>query len=272
MKFARVFPTRTSMSPTDPDAYFGEPDLFTPIYDKVLVSITFTWDKEKGIALAKKWKRHGDVSIGGVAIDGESLAPFRPGEFLRYGITITSRGCPNYCDFCMVRHGRIIEYSFIPEGNIVQDNNLLACSNHHLGFVWEMLKGQKAIELKGGLESSRITPKIAETLRGLRIKSLWLACDVHGAIKPLQKAVELLTKAGFTRNHLFCYVLCGKNMAEEEDRLKTVFNMGCMPFAQLYRNEKDDIKYSKEWKNFARDWSRPAQTKWIMKNNIHFPR
>jgi hypothetical protein len=47
MKIARVFPTRTSMTPTDPDAYVGLPDLFTPQYDEVHISVAFTWDIPK---------------------------------------------------------------------------------------------------------------------------------------------------------------------------------------------------------------------------------
>ena len=268
MKVARVFPTKTSMSPNDKDAYFAEPDLFTPVYDEVHVSVTFTWDIQYAKKLATAWKEYGRVKIGGMAIDGESDKPFRAGIYLKHGVTITSRGCPNHCDFCMVRKGELIEFDDFHEGNIVQDNNLLACSDRHLDLVWQMLKKQKGIELKGGLESSRITPKIAEALRGLRIKSLWLACDYSGAEKPLQKAADILQRAGFTRNHLFCYVLCGQNMSEEEKRLRMVFKTGCVPFAQLYRNQKDSIKYSKEWKQFARAWSRPAIIKAKMKEIV----
>jgi hypothetical protein len=252
------------MSPNDADAYFDEPDLFTPIYDEVYISVTFTWDKERAKKLMYAWRNHGKVSVGGVAISGESNKSFRAGMYLKKGITITSRGCPNNCSFCMVRKGGLTEFDDFPEGNIVQDNNLLACSDRHLGLVWSMLKKQKGIELKGGLESSRITPKIADILSGLRIKSLWLACDSANAIKPLRKAVEVLKCAGFTHNHLFCYVLCGRDMAEEENRLRSIYEIGCLPFAQLYRNKEDDIKYSREWKQFQRTWSRPAAFKTLM--------
>lgn len=265
MKIARVFPTKTSMSPTDTDAYFDEPDLFTPIYDEVHISVTFSWDKKRADKLANAWNGYGSVKMGGVAIHGESDKPFKAGMYLKKGITITSRGCPNHCFFCMVRKGELTEFDDFCEGNIVQDNNLLACSDRHLDLVWSMLKRQKGIELKGGLESSRITPKIAETLRGLRIKSLWFACDHPNAIKPLEKAISILKRAGFTRNHLFCYVLCGGDLIEEENRLRSVYEIGCLPFAQLYRNKEDNIKYSKECKRFQRTWSRPAAFKTLMK-------
>ena len=61
-----------------------------------------------------------------------------------------------------------------------------------------------------------------------------------------------------SRSHLYAYVLIGKDRQEEENRLHEVLNAGAMPFAQLYRDEKNEICYSQEWKRFAREWSRPA--------------
>jgi len=126
-----------------------------------------------------------------------------------------------------------------------------------------MLKNQKSIHFTGGLESSRVTSKIAEELRGLRIKELWLACDYHNALKPLKIAVEKLKRVGFTRNHLRCYCLIGKDMNEEESRLREIWDIGCIPFAQLYRDRENTINYSKEWKRFQRMWSRPAIMRFI---------
>ena len=268
VRIARVFPTKTSMSPNDPDTYFDEPDLLTPHYDKVFISVTFTWDISKAIDLAKSWRTHADeIDVDGVAINGETDQPFKSGIFLREGCTITSRGCPNACNFCIVRRG-LIEFDDFPEGNVIQDNNILACSDHHWKLVLAMLKKQKGVEFKGGLEKYRITPKIAEDLRSLSIKSLWLACDQAEGVEPLRKAVAILQKAGFTRNHIYCYVLIGDNMAENDNRLREIFKMGALPFAQLYRNKENNIEYSKEWKQFARTWSRPAAFKTLMKNDL----
>lgn len=257
MKIARVFPTKTSMSPNDPDSYFDTPDMFTPKYDEVHVSVVFTWDIDKAYKLAEAWRYYGKVKLGGPAVDGESDKLFRSGVYLKKGITITSRGCPNNCSFCMVRRG-LIEFDDFPEGNIIQDNNILACSDRHRELVWSMLRKQKQVNFRGGLEAARVTSKIAEDLRALRIQELWLSCDHPHAIKPLRKACDTLIRAGFTRNHLRCYVLIGNDMTEEENRLQQVWTAGCMPFAQLYRNKEDNIKYSSEWKKFQREWVRPA--------------
>jgi len=156
----------------------------------------------------------------------------------------------------LVRKG-LIEFDNFPEGNIIQDNNILSCSNRHWRLVVSMLKKQRAIEFKGGLDKNLITPKIAEDLRGLRIKTLWLACDQPQSIGPLRKAVEILKKAGFKSSHLYCYVLIGNNARENIHRLKEVRKTGCMPFAQLFRNKTDSLIYSNSWKRFARRWSKP---------------
>jgi len=264
MKIARVFPSKTSHSPCDQDCYFDTPDLFTPEYNEIHISVTFTWDIKKAYFLAEAWRVKGKVKIGGVAIDGESDQPFQAGMYLKKGITITSRGCNNNCKFCQVRHP-LIEFDNFPKGNIIQDNNLLQCSDKHIDLVFDMLKNQKQIIFSGGLDKYRIKSKMAEKLRGLKIKTLWLACDHSSEINVLRNTALMLYKAGFTRNHIYCYVLIGDNFEENENRLKEVYRAGAMPFAQLYKNKENNIIYSKEFKQLARQWSRPAIYKNIMK-------
>ena len=101
-------------------------------------------------------------------------------------------------------------------------------------------------------------------MRGLRIFDLWLACDSHARIKPFLKACEKLTKSGFNRNKIRCYVLIGDDMSENEERCRTVFQAGALPFAQLEQG-REWIDYPKEWRNFQRLWARPALTKAHMK-------
>ncbi len=265
------------MSPDDPDCYFDRPGMFTPDYDEVHISCVFTWDKQKAEELAFQWAGKAKVvRVGGSAYDASGGA-FTPGLYLKHGVTITSRGCNNNCSFCLVpkREGKLRELEIKP-GNVIQDNNLLACSDSHLGEVFSMLKTQSAIELKGGLEAARITPEIADRIGSLyrvtktgkklwRVKSVWLACDHPGAYKPLQKAVDLLYRVGLNRDKIYCYVLIGDNMKENEERLRRVWEIGAMPFAQLYQ-PVEGREYPDEWKQFARIWSRPAATKGYMKN------
>ncbi len=250
------------MSPVDKDSYFGSPGLFVSqrYYDEIHISVAFTWDIEKANYLKEQWGMIAPVKIGGPAIDGESSNGFGPGMYLKKGITITSRGCPNRCPWCFV-NSPLKELEDIQSGNVIQDNNILACSKSHLNKVFQMLSRQHSIRFAGGLEPRRIKYDIVERLRSLRIKELWLSCDHEGAIKDLLKASYLLRKY-FKRYKLRCYVLIGfkeDTIKKAEQRLVKAWELGFLPFAMLYRNKQGGYpKPEKEWRQFQRTWTRPA--------------
>lgn len=272
-KLARVFATKTKMCPNDLDVYFSEPDLFTPKYDEVHISVTFTWGIKSGHKLRGAWKQVcDDVKIGGPAF-GDSGGNFISGMYLKKGLTITSRGCPLNCPFCFVpkREGKIRELPIVA-GNIVQDNNLLACSNRHIDQVFQMLKHQRRIDFPGGLECARITDSIIDKLRGLRIYQIWVSYDLIGNTVYFEKAVKKLRKH-FKRDKIRCYVLIGfwgDTLQKAEDRLRYAWSVGTLPFAMRYRTPSLDwqntyIYKEREWNLLQRKWTRPAITKSIMK-------
>lgn len=239
-----------------------------PQHDEVHISTVFTWDKEMAIYLQQQWQMvtNKPVKIGGPAFNDPGDA-FIPGRYLKHGCTITSRGCPNRCSFCFVptRSGEIRELAIKP-GNIILDDNLLACSDRHIDHVLEMLKTQRAIVFNSGLEARRITDKIVEQLRGLRILTIYLAYDTPADKKPFEKAVQKLRKYFTGINHIRCYVLIGykdDTIEDAMDRLRWVLSLGVLPFAMLYRDEKN-TSHSKAWKALQRYWSRPA----IFRNNL----
>lgn len=247
------------MTPQDQDAYVGMPDLYTPKYDKINISVTFTWDLVKVNELIWAWSKHGEVSVGGCAYDDPGCI-FLPGMYIKSGVVITSRGCNNKCDFCFVpkREGKIRELS-IAEGNVIQDNNLLATSEQHRNRVFSMLSKQRQIDFPGGFEASRVSDKIVEQLRGLKIYQMWLAYDHPNAEKPLKKATDRLSKY-FKRDKIRCYVLIGypyDTIEKAEQRLRQAWEIGTLPFAMLFRNVDGDTR-SKEWRRFQRLWTRPA--------------
>lgn len=255
------------MSPTDRNAYFAEPDLFTPEYDEVHISVTFTWDTKRAWELARQWNHIAPVKIGGVAINGEPKDGFKAGMYLRNGVTITSRGCPNRCPFCLVRQN-LIEIEDFPEGNIVQDNNLLACSKNHKNKVFKMLSRQKRINLSGGLEAKLINDKTIDRLRALNIYQIWTAYDFPEEIRRVEPVIKKLRKY-FSRNQIRCYVLIGyrnDNFSLAEERLRHAYKIGGLPFAMLYRDEDGNYpEPEKEWRIFQRKWTRPAIIKIRMK-------
>ncbi len=106
---ARVFPTKTNMTPVDEHVYFGCPPALLDIkYNEVHISVTFTWDRQQGAGLMGLWDKYGTVKIGGPAC-GDAGGEFVPGRYLKKGVTITSRGCIRNCQFCYVpkREGKI---------------------------------------------------------------------------------------------------------------------------------------------------------------------
>lgn len=266
MKIARVFPTQTRMSPLDNDAYFGPPGLFTPPYDEVHISVAFTWDVDYAVLLKKQW---GDVApvvkIGGPAITGEGKE-FVPGMYVREGVTITSRGCPRSCPWCFVDEP-LQELEIHPGNNII-DNNILACSNGHIDKVFEMLRSQRRIKFSGGLEAGRVTEKIAERLRALSVRSMYLAYDHEDVFATVKKAFQILTRY-FSREYLGCYVLIGfkdDTMDRAEGRLRQILDLGGLPFAMLYRNKTGEYPQPEmEWKKFQKFWVRPAYVKFKLK-------
>lgn len=278
MRVVRVFPRRTSMTPTDALSFVGDPPLpaWRPDADEVHVSVTFTWDLEEGRRLAEAWGEYYPVvRLGGPACDDHGDG-FAAGVYVRRGVTFTSRGCPNRCPWCFVpeREGRLRVLPVVP-GWIVQDNNLLATPRSHQERVYAMLKGQRrGARLSGGLEASRVDDWVAEQLRGLRIDRVFLAADTDGALPALRRAVDKLAFLGRRSNKLRCYVMIGydgETLSQAEARLEAVWQAGCLPFAQLYRAPDREIVYSKEWRDLARTWMRPAaiRAKHSARNTMH---
>jgi len=260
VRIARVFPRRTKASPDDDLAFFGPPGLFPPDVDEVHVSVTFTWDIQEAERLAQEWERVAPVKIGGPAL-GDPGGDFVPGKYLRRGYVITSRGCPGRCSVCLAwrREGGIREVN-IADGWVVQDNNLLACSEDHVRKVFRMLSRQKyAAVLSGGLEASRIELWHVDLLARSRIDQVFFAYDSPADLEPLRKAGAMLRDAGMKPKKRFCYVLIGlpgDNLKRAEERCLDVVRAGFMPFAMLYRDTTG--KRERAWAAFARQWSRPA--------------
>lgn len=253
-----VFPRKTKWTPTGNCVFFDEPPLFNVPDLPVMVSVTFTWDIERGTMLARSWgKRFREVWIGGPAFDdpGEE---FVPGRFVKPGVTITSRGCPKKCKWCLVsrREGRLRELEIKP-GNIVNDNNILACSRPHFEAVCEMLQGQNVIQFKGGLDIDYLESWHVEHFKKMRLDELWIACDNGAALKKLDKAADLL--ADFNIEKKRCYVMVGfdgETQEEARKRCEAVYAKGFLPFAQLYRGI-DSGPVRGEWREFCFYWSSP---------------
>ena len=262
MRIIRVFPGRNSYTPDDDMVFIGLPPFLLPDHDEVHISCTFSWDKKECEWLKYQWEVRTDkpVRLGGPAY-GSAAEDFVPGRYLKKGIIFTTRGCENNCPWCVVPklEGKLKELPIV-SGNIIQDNNFLQASKVHKDKVFDMLRGQKGICFRGGLEPDLIDDHFVNGITSLRIKELWLACDTDARLPAFRKGCEKLVKAGFSRNHIRCYALSyGKDMEADEARCRAIWEAGAMPFVQLYMSggpQKDE--YPKRWKDFQRQWSRPA--------------
>ena len=258
----RVFPHRTKWTPTDSWAFIGQPTLFRPGTHEtpVRVSVTFTWHKGLAERLAAHWREfYDDVQVGGPAYNDPG-DEFTPGLFLKAGCTITSRGCPKRCGWCVVpqNEGQIRELEIKP-GWIVQDNNLLACSEPHTRAVFDMLKGQgRCIFFNGGLDKHFLKDWHRALFDSIPIGELWFACDTTTDLPWLERASKILD--GIPLKKRRCYTMIGydhESLRDAERRCERVLELGFMPFCQLY--QADEFKqYPKDWCAVHRKWARPA--------------
>jgi hypothetical protein len=264
----RVFPRRTKWTPDDELAFVGDPPLFRPTTTKqteVRISVTFTWDVHEGQRLQKAWSYfYSHVYLGGPAIDRKPPTDFIPGRFLKQGVTITSRGCPRKCPWCAVpqREGKIFELP-IQDGWIVQDNNLLACSEKHIEAVFKMLRRQKkGVCFKGGLDTRLLKSWHIELLKSIKVREIWVACDSRDSMDHLEMAADLLYDFPTWKKR--CFVMIGygdETLHEAEMRLDYVYRLGFLPFSQLYIPKNMHFAKSKwplDWRKLNREWSRPA--------------
>lgn len=260
VKILRVFPRRNSYTPDDDLAVVGDPGLFMPVADEVHVSCCFTWDRPEAERLFKSWRRYFPVArLGGPAYDDPG-GRFTPSLYVREGVTITSRGCPRNCVWCHVprREGRLRLLEIKP-GNVVQDNNLLACPRPHVEAVFRMLESQTSIQFHGGLDARCLEEWHVDWFEAnaRRIKALWFAED-SGDPQPIERAGRMLAGVQYWKRR--CYVLVGfrdETVEQAEARLRRVWDAGLLPFAQFYRGPGERAKTEK-WRRLQRRWCRPA--------------
>lgn len=259
MSILRVFPRRTNMTPTDELAIVGNPGLFRPVVDEVHISVSFTWDIECAELLQRAWAEYYEiVKIGGPAL-GDRGNEFLPGRYLRNGVTITSRGCKRSCSFCFVptREGTIRTLAIYP-GNIIQDNNLLACPRGHIEKVFQMLTTQTRIVFAGGLDALYFQRWHLEAISKLSLKEMWFASDGRNITRHLERVADLLSDIPIRKKR--CYVLIGykgESISDATLRVERVFNLGFLPFVQFYRGPGEQRR-TLAWSQFIRLWSRPA--------------
>ena len=272
MKIIRVFPRKTNATPQDDNVRINTVPGFFDQADQVHISVLFTWDIPVAEILYNAWCHLAPTKMAGPAL-GTIGQEFNPGMYLKNGYTITSRGCPNKCWFCSVwkREPELKELNIKP-GYIIQDDNLLACSDAHIKAVFEMLKEQKNPAIfSGGIEAKLLKQWHVDLFTFIRLKNLFCAYDTPDDLEPLVQAGKMLKQANITYGNrkARCYVLIGyprDTFEKAHKRINQAFRAGFFPFAMLYKNHKGEE--NKEWRRFQRQWANPIITAVNCKNLV----
>ena len=277
MKTLKIFPRKTMATPDDENTRIGFPQY--PMFentDRIQISVAFTWDISRAERMAKAWSIiTKNIDMGGPAF-GHRGNEFIPGQYLKKGYVITSRGCPNRCWFCSAwkNEGNEIRELPIYDGWNLLDNNIFACSKPHQEKVYQMLLRQPFNpRFTGGLEAARFTEWHADWLLKLKPTSAYFAYDEELDFEPLVNASKILNKYGILKNNIFgCYVLIGyKGDAFHlaENRLNDVMKLGFFPQAMLYDRGKywPEGEWQLSWKRFQREWANKKIVGFKMRNH-----
>ena len=245
------------------------------------LSIPFTWNLPDAYQRAVWLGAEGhDVIAGGPAVDlmPEYLAGVArlgvdwPGALQRHNpdATRTSVGCIRHCSFCAVwrTEGKLRELDDWPDGHIISDNNLLACSLSHFDKVVDRLKSLSWCDFNGGLDARLLTKYHAERIAELKKPLIHMAFDHIKTEERFLRAFQLLRDAGIPAKQIRVFVLFGFKDTPEDTlyRMRLVQSLGSWPNPQRYnpldtlvRNSYVDPNWTEyELKRYHRYWSRLA--------------
>lgn len=168
-----------------------------------------------------------------------------------------TRGCIRKCPWCVVpeKEGDIKPYMDIDQilnnnkSAILMDNNVLS-SDYGISQIEKIIKLGIKIDFNQGLDARLIDDNIAKLLSEVKwIRFIRLACDSQEQKKHVQKAVQFIKK--YTKKEIFIYVLI-KDIDEALERIEFLRELKTTPFAQPFRDIKNNINPTWEQKKLAR--------------------
>lgn len=157
-----------------------------------------------------------------------------------------TRGCVNRCPWCIVplKEGGIRSGSPISEfiGDkrraVLLDNNVLA-SDFGLEQIEEIVRMGVAVDFNQGLDARIISnnPDIARLIAKVKwSRYIRMAYDSSAVEKYVMNAIYLLHQSGIPYSKMFFYVLIGEDTKDALRRIYQLRELGCVPFAQPYRD------------------------------------
>lgn len=241
-------------------------------YDRIYKSKVFTFTPDDLIDY-----RCTDIRKGGTGYDIKSKLPIEIDQhkglaydlypYCRFSVQFYSRGCIRQCPYCLVhdKEGEIysvepMEWNPRAEWIEVLDNNFFAAPRWRDAV--EDLQRQHLPVKFHGVDLRIMNEEQAEALNSLQLKgSIHIAWDIPQ--QDLTPQLEAITKY-IKPYKLVCYVLIGFNSTHEQDlyRLRTLKQMGILPFVQPFRDYTNKRKPTLYEKDLAR-WANRA---WFFKS------
>lgn len=188
-------------------------------------------------------------------------------DYSLYNITDTAygfltRGCINKCPWCIVpkKEGTIRKSADIEEfldgrsNAILLDNNVLSCE-------WGIEQIEKIVQLgirvdfNQGLDALMIAmnPYFAKLLAKVKwIRYIRMAYDSRAVEQFVLEAIALLKGAGVPTSKMWFYTLIRDDIDDALSRINQLRNIGCVPFAQPYRDFENKAEPTAEQKRLAR--------------------
>lgn len=177
-----------------------------------------------------------------------------------YAIGFLTRGCIRRCPWCVVpkKEGDIRPYRTWEEIKrrdsrdiVFMDNNVLACP-HGIEQIKDMCGKDVRVDFNQGLDARLITPEIADILAQLKwIRFIRMSCDTDNSLPIVLEAIRLLERKGIKPYKVFVYLLV-QDIESAEKRALAIRNVGANAFAQPYRDYDNNIKPTREQRDFAR--------------------
>lgn len=116
---------------------------------------------------------------------------------------------------------------------VLLDNNVLA-HPHGIAQIEKMAALGVRVDFNQGLDARLIDDGMARLLGTLKwLHPLRLACDNHGQMKSVARAVQLLRWHNVTPRRYFCYCLI-QDVSDAVERVRFLKGIDVDPFAQPY--------------------------------------
>ena len=178
-----------------------------------------------------------------------------------YAVGYLTRGCPNYCRWCVVprKEGNIRPYRVWQEivrddtdKLVLMDNNILAI-DYGIQQLEGLIGSGYRIDLNQGMDARLVTSDIAEVLSKLSwIRHIRFSCDTKSQIGPIKKTIELLQSQGVRPYRVFVYMLITSDLDDAAERVEALREYkGINLYAQAERNERLGVIPNKMQLEFA---------------------